>query len=325
MGTTRTQRLIRLLQMLQSGRKYDAGALADDLRISRRTLFRDLNMLSAAGVPYGYDKKSQRYSIAPDYFLAPINLTVEEAYGLMLSLRKLTVERVHPAYAQATEAAMKIEASLPARVRQRCAAVVDRIAVRPAPMCDVEAIRSEIDTIQRAMEQQHKLVVRYDAYTQNGDADRIIHPYSVAFIHNGWYLVGYCEKRRAVDLFKIDRIERLVIQPVRFAPQRHFDLDEYLGNAWRIARGNQRYHVKIRFAPEVADGVDEVIWHKTQRTQSLADGGLLFEADVDGLGEIASWVLGYGELAEVQAPDELRAMVRERAARTAALYAQPAG
>lgn len=321
MGTTRTQRLIRLLQMLQSGQKYDAGALAEDLRVSRRTLFRDLNMLSAAGVPYGYDKKSQRYSIAPDYFLAPINLTVPEAYALMLSLRKFTLPEVHPAFPEALEAAMKVEAALPPRVRQHCAAVVEKVAVKSGPVCDVDRIRPVFDTIHRSIDLHQKLSLRYDSYNRNGDADQIVHPVSLAFIHRGWFLVAFSEKSQRNELYKIDRIERIAAEPTHFTPQGRFDLDEFLGNAWQLVRGSRRYHVQIHFAPQVADGVDEVLWHKTQRTQTLPDGALSFEADVDGLVEISSWVLSYGEFATVVAPDELRQLVLERTHRVTALYA----
>ena len=73
--------------MLQSGRRYDADGLADGLTVSRRTLFRDLKMLEAAGIPFEYDKKSKQYQINKDYFLPPINLTVGEALALMLLTR----------------------------------------------------------------------------------------------------------------------------------------------------------------------------------------------------------------------------------------------
>jgi predicted DNA-binding transcriptional regulator YafY len=49
-----------------------------------------------------------------------------------------------------------------------------------------------------------------------------------------------------------------------------------------------------------------VRWHHTQATQYLDDGSFLFEADVDGLFEITSWILGYGEAVEVLAPTVLR-------------------
>jgi proteasome accessory factor B len=99
-----------------------------------------------------------------------------------------------------------------------------------------------------------------------------------------------------------------------------FSLENYFGHAWLMIRGDRRYHVVIRFQPKVAGNVDEVVWHKTQRTTHLPDGAMLFEVDVDGVEEIAWWVLGYGDQAEALEPPELRALIAGHARRMATLY-----
>ncbi|MCB9849668.1 MAG: transcriptional regulator [Phycisphaerales bacterium] len=313
MNTTRTQRLIRLLQMLQSGRKYDADALAEDLRVSRRTLFRDLNMLEAAGVPYGYDKKTQRYSIGKDYFLPPVNLTVGEALALMLITRKLTNRQVHPEYRQAIEAAMKVEAAIPPRVRRHCGSIIDNVDVEYWPISDVEGVRSVLDTVHHAINLKRKLAVKYDSYFDGGIITTTLHPYRAAFIRRAWYVIGHSERHEETRMFKLERIEQINIMQETYPPKEDFRLDEYVGNAWQMIRGEQRYHIALRFAPMVAGNVEEVLWHKTQMTQRLPDGSLRFEVDIDGLSEIAWWILGYGDQVEVLEPTELREIIAEHA------------
>ncbi len=76
----------------------------------------------------------------------------------------------------------------------------------------------------------------------------------------------------------------------------------------------------MRFAPLVAQNVSEVKWHKTQQTRFLPDGSLEFQAQVSGLTEIAWWILGYGDQAEVLRPAKLRRIVAQRAKNMAAIY-----
>jgi len=70
----------------------------------------------------------------------------------------------------------------------------------------------------------------------------------------------------------------------------------------------------------VAANVDEVAWHRTQRTHFEKDGALLFEVDVDGIHEISWWIPGYGDQAEVLEPPELRELIVGHAERMCAYY-----
>ena len=105
-----------------------------------------------------------------------------------------------------------------------------------------------------------------------------------------------------------------------YSPDPEFCLDDYFGNAWLMIRGDTRHHVKIRFSKMVAANVDEVAWHKTQRTVYEDDGSLIFEVDVDGLREISWWILGYGDQAEVLEPPKLRKLIAKSAKHLLAIY-----
>lgn len=88
-----------------------------------------------------------------------------------------------------------------------------------------------------------------------------------------------------------------------------------MGNAWHlIPEPGSDHQVTVRFERLVARNVAEVVWHKTQRCEFLADGRLDFSVTVSGLNEISWWVLGYGDQAEVLAPSALRTLVATRAA-----------
>ena len=87
MNVSRVHRLLRLITMLQSGRSYSAREPADELEVSRRTIFRDLKMLELARIPYYYDVDRGGYRIGRHFFLPPINLTLSEALAMTGRLR----------------------------------------------------------------------------------------------------------------------------------------------------------------------------------------------------------------------------------------------
>lgn len=311
-SVTRTYRLIKLLQLLQCGRPFDADGLADSLEVSRRTLFRDLSLLEAAGVPYTYDKKSKQYKIDKDFFLPPVNLTVGEALAVMLLTRRFNNRKLHPEYVQAVEAAQKIEAAIPPRIRAHCGTVLDNVDVRFWPMSDVECISDINVAIMKALVQQRKVSMRYDSYYHKRVIDDVIHPYRRVFMNRGWYVIGYSEREKSARTYKLERIEHLDVCDACFETDPGFSLDAYFGHAWQMIRGDRRYHVCIRFTPKVAGNVEEVLWHRSQRTRREEDGSLIFEVDVDGLGEISWWILGYGDEALVLEPRELQEKIVER-------------
>lgn len=313
MRVARIHRLIRLIQILQSGRAPEPDSLAEMLGVARRTLFRDLKTLEAAGVPFHFSKQTQRYSIDKSYFLPPVNLTVDEALALTLVTRKVMHRRMVPEHRSAVSAATKIESVLPHKIREHCGDLLEGMDVRLWPLSDVEGVTDVLRTLQQSLTARKRVRIRYDSFFERRVIETILCPYRVVFLKRGWYVIGHSDAHDEVRTFKIERIESIRTLEESYRVDRHFDLDDYLGNAWQMIRGDQPYHVVIRFLPKVAGNVEEVAWHKTQQTTRRKDGSLVFEVDVDGVDEIAWWVLGYGDQAVVEQPPELREKVADHA------------
>ena len=88
MKSEKVSRIVKILMALQSGKAYSTADLAKLFGTSKRTIFRDLKELQAIGVPYHYDYKAGGYIISPDFFLPPIDLTLQEALSLLLLVHK---------------------------------------------------------------------------------------------------------------------------------------------------------------------------------------------------------------------------------------------
>lgn len=312
MRTRRIRRILKLLQALETGKPQHADALAEAVGASRRTVFRDLELLAEAGVRYTYDRNTHRYSTDRATLLPPVSLSHGEALALLVSIKAFRRRGMAPDDQAAVLAALKLESLLPEPIRKECGAVVERIEIRPEPASDAASVREIVAVFQGAIADRRKVHVAYDSYYDNTVIDVTLCPYRVAYIHRGWYVIAQTDQTRDVRTYKLERVLRLRVLPDTYDIDPSFDLDDYFGNAWLMIRGDKRFHVKIRFLPKVAANVDEVFWHKTQRTEYEDDGSLIFEADVDGIEEISWWVLGYGDQAQVLEPVELRELVGER-------------
>ncbi len=251
--------------------------------------------------------------------LPPVALTHAEALALMLATRYAAPQFV-PDHAAAAAAGMKIESALPAAIRDHCGLLARRVEIRQSPASDNASIAGAFETLQAALAEQAVVEARYDSYYEGQVLDLVLQPYQLAYMHRGWYLIAFSERHQEKRTFKVERFLQIKKLARRFTMDRRFSLDDYLGYAWNMIRGDQRYHVKIRFLKKVAANVDEIVWHKTQRTVCQDDGSLLFEVDVDGVREIAWWVLGYGDQAQVLEPPELRKIVAGHVKRMSSYY-----
>jgi proteasome accessory factor B len=132
--------------------------------------------------------------------------------------------------------------------------------------------------------------------------------------------VGFDLERQALRNFALARMkslgvgERTFQRPADFSPEKHF------GKAFGAFVGTGDFRVTIRFTARAADQVRERFWHESQETTDLPDGRLEFTVQLGGLDEILRWVLGWGEHAEVLAPEELRQRVRAQVEALSACY-----
>jgi len=319
--TKRVERMLRLIQSLQSGRAVTIDEMAESIGVSRRTVFRDLEVLTRAGLAYDFDRGTKRYHATKSSLLPPVPLSHAEALAVLLATRAVADGPLSWDKQAAASAAIKIESMLPSLIRDHCGALMNKTEFRPAPASDPTSIDGAVQTIQTALVRQCRIVMRYDSLTDGEVLETTLCPYRLVFIHRAWYVIGLSLHHEKVRTFKVERIIQLRLTDRTFRDDPAFNLDDYLGYAWLMIPDGPRTHVKIRFSRKVATNVDEVVWHKTQRCVYDTDGSLLFEVDVDGVGEIAWWVLGYGAEAEVLEPPELRERIARHVARMKATYA----
>jgi predicted DNA-binding transcriptional regulator YafY len=321
MNVKRIARLLKLLQTLQAGRGDNADGLAKACGISRRTAFRDLETLRAAGVPLQFDKASSRYSIADDYFLRPANFTSDEALAIVALTNQFGNNSELPFFGAARSAALKIQGALPASMRREIQSLARCINIRLNPLDRLEGAELTYQQLVESLAERRVARIRYRSLTEWDEIETKLRPYQLLFNRHTWYVIGRSSLHGGTRTFNLGRITGIELLQQKYARPRAFSIERYLGNAWNIMPGSgPDESVVLRFASMVANNVAEVTWHKTQRLERLDDGSLNFHVRVSGLNEIVWWILGYGDQVEVIRPAKLRKLVAQRAKNLSQLY-----
>ena len=224
---SRTARLFELMQLLRRHRRPISGAaIATELGVSARTLYRDIATLQAQGA--GIDgAPGLGYVLRPGFTLPPLMFSVDEVEALVLGSRWV-VERGDSRLAHAARDALaKIAAVLPPEQRHE----LDSSALLVGPVADATAGDAESAALRRAIRSEQKLAIDYrDAAGRS--SRRTIWPFALGFFDRVRVVVAWCELRQDLRHFRTDRIASLALLDERYPRRRQALLKE-----WRQKEG----------------------------------------------------------------------------------------
>lgn len=303
----RLARVLRVLQLIQGRGCYDAEAIARELEVSERTVYRDLAVLELAGIPWAFDKTRQGYTVRPDFRFPTLNLTDDEILGQATAtvLSQATGLDVTPGAKPTTEklAATSDKAERILREAQELIEVLD------LKLVDHRQHREFIRTVQWSLLERKTLTGLYASPYEPQPVKLTLHPYRLALVKACWYVIGRPADADQPRTFRVTRFKSLCMLDEPAQVPEDFDLRDYLGDAWGVFRGEATYDIELLFTRDAADIVTETTWHHTQRVRRNKDGTVTLTFRVDGLNEIVRWVLGWGGRVKVVRPRELRELV----------------
>jgi predicted DNA-binding transcriptional regulator YafY len=224
---SRTKRLLDLLQVLRRHRYPVTGAaLAEELDVSIRTLYRDIATLQAQGARID-GASGLGYVLRPGFVLPPLMFSEEEVEALVLGSRWVADRADARLAIAARDALAKIAAVLPAEFRNN----LETSALLVGPGEPIAAGDTELLTIRRAIRSELKLDITYLDLKERTSA-RTIWPFALAFFDRARVVVAWCEMRKAFRHFRTDRISAL-----RAANERYPRRRQALMKEWREAQG----------------------------------------------------------------------------------------
>lgn len=322
MAYSRIHRLFRLITLIHGSPNLNAKRLAKICGMSERNIYRDLEELRDAGVPISFDKESDGYSIRKDFFLRPVDLTLEEAMALLILADEVGVQEQISHVAEAGKAAEKLRAVLPRKIGEAINEVLPRVMVSLAQSSN-EPTADLYDTMRMAITNLRALECEYEPSNRkpSDDAGNFrFDPYALYFGQRAWYVVGFHHGRNEIRTLKLVRFARCKpIDKPYYIPD-DFSLDRHFGQAWRMVPSGTIHEIKLHFDAAFAETVADTHWHDTQDVDWLEDGSIDVSFKVDGLEEIVWFIMSYGPHCRVIEPPELRTRIAKLHAEAAALY-----
>lgn len=208
---SRTARLFNLMDTLRGRRQpVTAARLAEELSVSVRTVYRDVQTLVGLGAPID-GSAGVGYLLRAGFFLPPLMFSEEELEALVLGARWVQGQG-DPGLARAADSALaKIATASPRDLRDRMAETglwAPRLG-RPA------AQGAGLRTIREAIRREHKLKIRYLSIA-GSETDRLIWPVALVFFEGARLVAAWCELRGDFRHFRADRISSLEVTGVRF-------------------------------------------------------------------------------------------------------------
>ncbi|MEW5958253.1 MAG: YafY family protein [Chloroflexota bacterium] len=319
----RADRLISMLMLLQTRGRMTADELAERLEVSSRTVYRDLDALSAAGVPI-YSERGPQGGIAllENYRTNLTGLTRQEVQALFMFtvpglFTDLQVNKTQQA------ASLKLLAALPAPFRQDVELVRQYVHLDPAGWFQPAEPIPYLPLLQAAVWQQQRLRIVY----RRGDGEwvkRLVDPYGLVAKAGVWYLVGAVSGHLYV--YRVSRLQEAALADSRFERLETFDLAGFWAD-WcaRFEAGHTTFKVALRLAPGGVSSLIEVFGEGIhplleQGGAVDADGWLRLSLTFESPEAACRQLLGLGPIIEVVSPQALRDRMLELSKTLVSLY-----
>jgi predicted DNA-binding transcriptional regulator YafY len=321
----RADRLLSILMLLQVHRRMTARELAVRLEVSERTIHRDMESLSATGVPVRADRGAGGGWSLPDGYetnLTGLNQAEIQALFLTTPLRLLADLGLN----EASQAALaKLQAALPAAARRDAEFVRQRFHVDSAgwqrPGEDVSAL----PVLQDAIWQERKVRMHYrrsDGSGSGGEAtERVVAPLGLVAKGSVWYLVAAGEGEPRT--YRVSRIQGAAVTDEPFARPDGFDLRAHWEQSSReFVEALPRYTVAVLAVPEIVGALKAGgRWSRVGSVGDPApDGRVPVTIRFESAGEALAHCLSFGPRLEVLEPAELREAAVQSAGELLRLY-----
>ena len=212
---SRSQRLLELLQVMRRHRRpVTAAALAAELGVSVRTVYRDVATLVAQGAPFE-GEAGMGYVLKPGFLLPPLMFSEGEIEALVLGLRFVAQRGDADLVRDAADALAKIAAVLP-RDKREAAAEAPVLAGSEAGTAEGPVA---LPVLREAIRGQRKLRLHY-VDGEGRETARVVWPFALAFFDRVRVLAAWCETRGDFRHFRTDRITAAAVLGERYPARR---------------------------------------------------------------------------------------------------------
>lgn len=310
----RASRLVSILILLQLRGRMTAAALAEEFEVSERTIYRDIDDLSAAGIPlYGDRGPGGGFQLLDGYRTRLTGLDGAEAEAMMMAGLPGPAQALGIG-AAAAGAANKMLASLPSGLGVRAARLGERFHLDPVDWYRAGEVTPHLPHLARAVLDQLCVAMRYESWRETREWE--VEPLGLVLKAGAWYLTARGAGK--VRMFRVSNIHMATVLEKRFARPAAFDLASWWADSLRRFEANLRpANATLRATPEGLKriaGLGAFAASAVKAAQGPdASGCQTLQLPFETIGQAALMVLGLGPEVDVIEPMELRLAVERLA------------
>lgn len=296
-------RLFQIVYLLMEKSQMTAKELADIFEVSERTIYRDIDKLTIAGIPiYTNQGKNGGISILPSYVLDKSVLTADEKEKIIESLNALN----EVSFSEDEGSIAKLRSFLGEQYQ-------DWIEIEFSSWGNYKEDAAMFTQIKNAILKHHYMEIIYSG-SQEGLVERKIKPIKLCFKDQAWYLYAYCCLRENYRFFKLKRMSKIAVLDTCFEP-------EIIGKV--LPEVNKKYSNNIQIIQVTLEISHDMAFRAYEELGNISvmDNGKLFcSIEVTDINWFVSYVLSYGSYMRVLEPLGIKERVMQEIEKMKRLY-----
>jgi predicted DNA-binding transcriptional regulator YafY len=299
---------IRLLTILQSKGKAKSNYLADRLEVSERQIYRYIEQIQNSGI----EIKSKRgryggFSLDRNQFINFNSINKKDIDMMELACQSLYGTNFpHKKEIEYIIEKLKAIASNNISKNQNNEILSEYYFVKEIHSnYETEYKKKLFDSIRSSINAREKFEILYDSNSSE-KSYRKIHPYGIFSNKGDLYVVAYCEKRKELRNFKINRIlDYEVLEEERFELKENFNIEKYANKSFGVFQ-DEKIHFKLKIHHPFSTIMKEKVFIKNEKIIDLDEETIIYEAEATGKTEIISWIISMKTYCEVLEPESFR-------------------
>lgn len=292
---------MKLILMLQESKKrLTVDELADTFGVSRRTIFRDFNVLAEINVPVTWDKYSG-YGVMEGFKVPPLMFNSQELATIMVGLNFVKSQVDKQLVEDAKGVELKIKNVLPDELKKFMNSLDNRTIVDPFLHFGHEKKEGgNWYLVSSAISQKKMLSFRYKSKKDEEITDRELDPYLLVFYRDHWNVIGFSHKRSAIRNFVLDRMEEVKITPKNFEVKEEVDAETLI---YGSNKSGQLVEVLVAKSADRAFRAN--LPTKIFKKEAVSSEKIKVTFRFDNLDFLNEWLLQFSDHVKILSPDTL--------------------
>jgi predicted DNA-binding transcriptional regulator YafY len=319
----RADRLISLVLLLQRHGKLSAYELAEKLEVSERTIHRDINALSFAGIPVYGEPGGGGFSLLDSYQTSLTGLSEVEiqtffALSIPAQLSDLGI------WKDLLRLQMKLSGALPQYDGRESEQIRQRLLIDSVWWHQSEEPIPHLQTVEQALWQDRSLFITYRRFFTES-LRRLADPYGLVAKAGVWYLV--CSQNNRIRVYRVDEFQDAELSDQSFVRPLEFSLSEFWGD-WCSKREMMQTSVPViaKFSPRLLPDLPRYFGRAIREQIAGAEppdseGNIVLTVSFRSLVDARDRMLSFGNAVEVLEPLALRLSIADYATQIVAMYA----